>query len=118
MIYTMGANDLGQLGRGVNATGTEPQPVVLPESRIPVTIACGRYHGLVVTDRAYIYGWGSNALDGGLAVKSQLPIVWSPLLVELSTDSEFVNRYVTKITAKATNLAITGPYNFRTFRLI
>jgi len=58
-VYGCGANWGGQLGNGTSST-TTLVPMTNTTGKIPVAVACGRYHTIVLMQDGSVYGCGAN----------------------------------------------------------
>ena len=61
-VFAWGNNSSGQLGNGTTGgISSTPVQVNLPADALPVAIAAGSGHGLVVTADGRVFAWGSNS---------------------------------------------------------
>eukprot|EP00192_Tetraselmis_astigmatica_P004376 CAMPEP_0117652148 /NCGR_PEP_ID=MMETSP0804-20121206/2473_1 /TAXON_ID=1074897 /ORGANISM="Tetraselmis astigmatica, Strain CCMP880" /LENGTH=429 /DNA_ID=CAMNT_0005458177 /DNA_START=95 /DNA_END=1385 /DNA_ORIENTATION=- len=76
-LYTFGLNDHGQLGHSQEDPYCQvPREVLLPEPI--VSVACGYYHTLAVSDTGRIWGFGKNSAGQlGLGGRSSSAVPWA-----------------------------------------
>jgi RCC1 and BTB domain-containing protein len=60
-LYGFGYNYFGQIGCGNNSNQLTPIKIIGFNSEKIVSIACGGYHSLVLTDEGQVYSWGYNS---------------------------------------------------------
>ena len=87
-LFACGINEQGQLGLGDRARRNTLQELLLKEIQI-ISISCGIYHTMALTNRGEIYGWGNNG-DGqlGLGYASQVAVL---IPTKISLDKIFLS---------------------------
>jgi alpha-tubulin suppressor-like RCC1 family protein len=59
-VYAWGSNSFGQLGIGCNSDQLLPKKVYGLEEENVITISCGGYHSMILTENGRVFSWGSN----------------------------------------------------------
>lgn len=68
VLYSFGANDVGQLGIADSEVVASSTPVRVAVPGKVRMIASGNFHALAVTEDGTLYGWGRNSSDGEISV--------------------------------------------------
>lgn len=90
-LFSFGLNSRGQLGLGDILPRTQPVLVRALAGIKMLSIACGHWHNLVLSEFGDIYSWGWNE-HGQLGHSTDTPVVAIPTLIELPQgDQEDVN---------------------------
>lgn len=72
-IYSWGNSGKGQLGQGVNSTGSCFTPRLILTDHKFVEIACGYNHSMALDELGKVYTWGAGA-DGRLGHESSIDV--------------------------------------------
>ena len=86
-LYSFGLNGRGQLGHGDILPQTEPTLVKALAGIKTLSIACGSWHSLVLSEFGDVYSFGWNE-HGQLGQSPDLPVVAIPTLIELPPEDE------------------------------
>lgn len=86
-LYSFGLNGRGQLGHGDILTQTEPTLVKALAGIKTLSIACGKWHNLVLSEFGDVYSFGWNK-HGQLGHSPDLPVVAIPTLIKLPSEDE------------------------------
>ena len=86
-LYSFGLSGRGQLGHGDIVTQTEPTLVKALAGIKTLSIACGNWHSLVLSEFSDVYSFGWNE-HGQLGHSPDLPVVAIPTLIELPSEDE------------------------------
>ena len=90
-LFSFGLNSRGQLGLGDILPRSQPTLVKALAGIRTVSIACGDWHSLVLSEFGDVYAWGWNE-HGQLGHSPDSPVVAVPTLIELrSEDQDDVN---------------------------
>ena len=93
LIFGLGYNDCGQLGRGNRSNGIlKPQKIDFPSEEKIIDISCGYYHKLVLLENGLVYGWGWNR-EGQLGLNKG-ECVTKPEMVEINEREKFKYKYI------------------------
>ena len=90
-LFSFGLNSRGQLGLGDILPQTQPTLVKALAGIKTLSIACGHWHNLALTEFGDVYSWGWNE-HGQLGHSTDTPVVAIPTLIELPpNDQDDVN---------------------------
>ena len=81
-LFSFGLNSRGQLGLGDILPQTQPTLVKALAGIKTISIACGHWHNLALSEFGDVYSWGWNE-HGQLGHSTDTPVVALPTLIEL-----------------------------------
>ena len=86
-IFSFGLNGRGQLGLGDILPQTQPTLVKALAGIKTLSIACGHWHNLALSEFGDVYSWGWNE-HGQLGHSTDTPVVAMPTLIELPPEDQ------------------------------
>lgn len=92
-LFSFGLNGRGQLGQGDILERTQPALVKALAGIKTVSIACGHWHCLALSEFGDVYTWGWNE-HGQLGHSLDVPVVAVPTLIELPPEDEEDTNFV------------------------
>lgn len=79
-LFSFGMGEFGTLGHGGSIFEEKPRLIKKLETRTIVSVACGLFHTLALSDIGDVYAWG-RGFEGQLGILSALETSSSPLLI-------------------------------------
>lgn len=92
-LYSFGLNGRGQLGHGDILTQAEPTLVKALAGIKTLSIACGNWHNLVLSEFGDVYSFGWNE-HGQLGHSPDRPVVAIPTLIDLPAEDEEETNFI------------------------
>ena len=95
-MFTLGRNDVGQLGIGDQDMKYSTSPVLVHAeafalNHLPIQIKCGGSHCALVTNGGYLYTWGAGASGAcGLGTKQNAYAPSTPIFKGLASQEVIV----------------------------
>lgn len=87
-VWSLGLNHRGQLGHGDLQQRMEPIVIEALDGIKVISVTCGRWHNLVLSESGDLYSWGWNA-HKQLGHSSDLATIATPCLVEVNEADVF-----------------------------
>ena len=87
VLYSFGANDVGQLGVGDSSIETSSVPLRVAVDKKVKMVVSGNFHAYALTEDDTLYGWGRNSSDGVISVLglgTTEPIIYEPQVINIS----------------------------------
>jgi alpha-tubulin suppressor-like RCC1 family protein len=115
-VWTWGRGDFGQLGNGVGASQSEPQPVLTVSGA--AAVAGGRTHSMALKADGTVWCWGNNEygqLGDGEATVITNTVPFTNLVVEVVTQVITNIAYKTNISSFAQHRTVTNAIPIQTW---
>jgi alpha-tubulin suppressor-like RCC1 family protein len=79
-VYTFGFGEYGTLGHGGSIFEERPRLIKKLDTRVIVSVACGLYHTLALSEVGDVYAWG-RGFEGQLGILQDVECSSSPHLI-------------------------------------
>ena len=87
VLYSFGANDVGQLGVGDRNIITSSAPLKVAIDKKVKMVVSGNFHAYAITEDDTLYGWGRNSSDGVISVLglgTTETIIYEPQVININ----------------------------------